>query len=196
MTALGSLAVIHIDSKVDALLERTSQLNDRVLVLEEEPPVVNVFIETPKEEKPKSKLSIEPTKERIAYKKVDVFCLAKNIYHEARGEPLEGKYAVAQVTLNRMKNPKYPATVCEVVMDDFQFSWANNRKNRWTHPSGAEWEEAKEISLKVLEKGYRLRGLEKANYYHADYVDPAWKNPKAILAQVGDHIFYSKARQK
>lgn len=198
MTTLGAAAVGYMDAKVDKLLMETSRLTDRVLVIEEEPRVVNVFIEAPKEEpkveKPKTKLSIEPTGERVAYKKIDVFCMAKNIFHEARGEPTKGKYAVAQVTLNRMKNPKYPTTVCDVVMDPYQFSWANDRSVRWKHPRGAEWEEAKEISLKVLEQGYRVRGLESANYYHADYVDPNWKKPEAKLAKVGAHIFYSKAR--
>lgn len=194
MTVLGTLAVVHLDNKVNTLLEQTSKLTDRVLILEEEPAVVNVFVENPKPQPQKQSLSIEKTQERITYTKLDMFCMAKNIYHEARGEPMKGKYAVAQVTLNRMKNPKYPSTVCDVVMDPFQFSWANDRKQRWTHPRGAEWEEAKRISEKVLQGGYRVRGLESANYYHADYVDPNWKKPEAKLAKVGAHIFYSKAR--
>ena len=50
-------------------------------------------------------------------------CLALNIYHEARSEPLYSQVAVAQVTLNRVSNPNYPSTVCGVVTQKGQFSW-------------------------------------------------------------------------
>lgn len=139
-------------------------------------------------------LKVVKTKETVEFAKLDVFCMAKNIFHEAGVEDELGKYAVAQVTLNRMANPKYPKTVCDVVMDPFQFSWANDRKIRWTRPKGASWNESLRIAEKVLIKGYRVQGLEQANYYHADYVAPRWKKPEAKIAQVGTHIFYASAR--
>lgn len=139
-------------------------------------------------------LEVIKTRQSVDYVKLDVFCLAKNIFHEAGVEDQLGKYAVAQVTLNRMKNPKYPKTVCEVVMDPFQFSWANDRKIRWTRPKGSSWNESVKIAENVLIKGYRVKGLEKANYYHADYVNPRWKKPEAKIAKVGTHIFYASAR--
>jgi spore germination cell wall hydrolase CwlJ-like protein len=139
-------------------------------------------------------LEVIKTRQSVDYVKLDVFCLAKNIFHEAGVEDQLGKYAVAQVTLNRMKNPKYPKTVCEVVMDPFQFSWANDRKIRWTRPKGSSWYESVKIAENVLIKGYRVKGLEKANYYHADYVNPRWKKPEAKIAKVGTHIFYASAR--
>lgn len=191
MTVLSGLAVYHLNSEVDELLDRTSRIEDRVLVIEETPQVV--IVESPKPA-PRLQLQIQRTNQRIAYKKIDVFCLAKNIFHEAGVEDRMGKYAVAQVTLNRIKNPKYPDTVCDVVMDRFQFSWANDRSIRWTHPKGKTWEESKQIALKVLAEGYRVRGLETANYYHADYVKPNWKKPEAKIAKIGTHIFYASAR--
>lgn len=139
-------------------------------------------------------LEVIKTRQSVDYVKLDVFCLAKNIFHEAGIEDELGKYAVAQVTLNRMKNPKYPKTVCEVVMDPFQFSWANDRKIRWTRPKGSSWNESVKIAENVLIHGYRVKGLEKANYYHADYVNPRWKKPEAKIAKVGTHIFYASAR--
>ena len=139
-------------------------------------------------------LEVIKTRQSVDYVKLDVFCLAKNIFHEAGVEDQLGKYAVAQVTLNRMKNPKYPKTVCEVVMDPFQFSWANDRKIRWTRPKGSSWNESVKIAERVLIDGYRVKGLEKANYYHADYVNPRWKKPEAKIAKVGTHIFYASAR--
>src|SRR5271167_713382 len=45
----------------------------------------------------------------------DLECLAENVYFEARGEPLEGQYAVAEVTLNRTWAQNFPHTICEVV---------------------------------------------------------------------------------
>jgi spore germination cell wall hydrolase CwlJ-like protein len=57
----------------------------------------------------------------------DVECLAKNIYFEARGEPLIGKLSVGFVTLNRVKSKQFPNTICEVVKqrrkNTCQFSW-------------------------------------------------------------------------
>ncbi len=54
-------------------------------------------------------------------------CLARNIYFESRGEPLEGQYAVAYVTLNRVLDSRWPDTICEVVYEPNQFSWTTNR---------------------------------------------------------------------
>lgn len=191
LTVLSSLAVLHLNGEVNDLLDRTAQIEDRVLVIEETPQVV--IVAQPKPEH-RPQLQIHRTNQRIAYKKIDVFCMAKNIFHEAGVEDKMGKYAVAQVTLNRIRNPKYPSTVCDVVMDRKQFSWANDRSIRWTHPKGKTWEESKQIALKVLEDGYRVKGLERANYYHADYVKPFWKKPEAKIAQIGQHIFYAQAR--
>jgi len=143
---------------------------------------------------PRKRLEIVRTNGRVNYTKLDVFCLAKNIFHEAGVENDLGKYAVAQVTLNRMRNPKYPSTVCEVVMDPYQFSWANDRSIRWTRPKGRIWEQSLQAAENVLIRGYRVRGLEQANYYHADYVSPRWRNPEAKIAKVGTHIFYASAR--
>jgi spore germination cell wall hydrolase CwlJ-like protein len=138
-------------------------------------------------------LELVKTNKKISYKKLDIFCLAKNIYHEARGESLIGRYAVAQVTLNRMHHNSYPDTLCDVVMDRFQFSWANDRKIRWTHPKGQLWNESIEIAEDVILRGKRVNGLENALFYHADYVRPKWKNPEAKIAQIGTHIFYASA---
>lgn len=139
-------------------------------------------------------LEVVKTNKKISYEKLDIFCLAKNIYHEARNENLVGKYAVAQVTLNRMNNVNYPDTVCKVVMDPYQFSWANNRKIRWTRPKGAAWDEAIDIAEDVILRGKRVAGLEHALFYHANYVRPSWRDPGSKIAQIGTHIFYASAK--
>ena len=44
-----------------------------------------------------------------------LLCLAKNIYYEAGLEGRDGMLAVAQVTVNRTQNDKFPDTICGVV---------------------------------------------------------------------------------
>jgi spore germination cell wall hydrolase CwlJ-like protein len=127
----------------------------------------------------------------LVYEDIDVFCLAKNIFHEAGIEPDIGKYAVAQVTLNRVASHKYPNTVCKVVLDRYQFSWANRRSTHWTHPKGPNWDQSYKIAQQVMASGYRVKGLENAKYYHADYVNPHWSRKMTHVATVGTHIFYT-----
>src|SRR6056300_234304 len=47
----------------------------------------------------------------------ELYCLAQNIYFEAKSEPLAGQYAVADVVLNRVQDTRYPNTICEVVKE-------------------------------------------------------------------------------
>ena len=56
----------------------------------------------------------------------EIYCGAQNVYHESRGEPDLGMVAVAQVVSNRIKSPRFPDTVCEVVYQHKQFSWVND----------------------------------------------------------------------
>jgi spore germination cell wall hydrolase CwlJ-like protein len=141
-----------------------------------------------------SAIQVEQTNRTVDHEDLDIFCLAKNIFHEAGIENELGMFAVAQVTINRVRNANYPNTICDVVMQPSQFSWANNRDRRWTHPTGPKWELSKQIARKVIKEGYRVPALQAAVFYHADYVSPRWKDPNAVIAQVGTHIFYTTAR--
>lgn len=141
-----------------------------------------------------SELYIVHTNDVLDFKEVDRFCLAKNIYHEARSEDLLGQLAVAQVTLNRVESPNYPNDICGVVMQPWQFSWANDRSIRWTHPKHRLWEASKALANQFLDNGVRVRGLETALFYHADYVDPSWRDDEYFVAQVGAHLFYENAK--
>lgn len=134
------------------------------------------------------------TKEKVAYKPVDFYCLAKNIYHEAGYESDLGKYAVAQVTINRLQDERWPKTICEVVMEPFQFSWTINANNRWYTPKGDAWIRSKQIAYEVLEKGVRIKTLENAYFFHADYVKPVWRSGRDRIAQIDRHIFYTATR--
>ena len=128
-------------------------------------------------------LQIVKTEDDVRYSKQDLFCMAKNIYHEAG-------YAVAQVTINRMKSPQYKDTVCSVVFEPYQFSWANYHGRRWTTPRGENWQEAKRIARDVLENGKRIHGLDDALFYHATYVRPSWSRKFDRVTRIGLHIFY------
>lgn len=124
-----------------------------------------------------------------------VQCLAKNIYHEARGESYEGKLAVAQVTMNRTKSEKYPSDVCEVVYQRTkrvcQFSWTCTGNNMIT--DSEMWENSLEIARKAFTQVNLHETLANANalFYHANYVRPGWKK-SGIVAQIGRHIFYTR----
>ena len=45
------------------------------------------------------------------------FCLAKNVYFEARNQPLAGQLAVVSVTINRVNDKRFPNTICGVVYE-------------------------------------------------------------------------------
>jgi N-acetylmuramoyl-L-alanine amidase len=123
-------------------------------------------------------------------------CLAENIYHEARGESLEGQYAIAEVTMNRLASPYYPDTVCEVVHDT---RWDRLRRRlvahfSWTafgvkEPSGPAWDQAMKVAETVYD-GHAMSVVPGALFYHATYVRPYWASSKKVVAKIGNHIFY------
>lgn len=126
----------------------------------------------------------------------EVSCLAENIYYEAASEPYEGKLAVAQVTLNRVKSGSFPASVCGVVKQKnningrviCQFSWVCTKVYAIRDPY--KWEESLLVARKALTTPVAHDMLKRSNamYYHADYVNPGW--PKRRITQIGRHIFY------
>jgi len=123
-------------------------------------------------------------------------CLALNIYYEARGSNLADKAAVADVVLNRVKDTRYPNTVCDVVHDgykkgrrDCQFSWYCDGKS--DNPQDDDrWAEAQMIAWGMLEWD-KYRGItEGATHYHATYVSPRWAKSLHLVGRIGAHIFY------
>lgn len=121
-------------------------------------------------------------------RKADIHCLAKNIYHEARGEPLDGQIAVAQVTLNRVASGSFQNTVCGVVYAERQFSWTLNKRLKVTDVKA--WEASVDIAEAVLTKSVPLPNF-KALYFHTKQVKPRWNRNKRVVAVIGNHIFYS-----
>jgi spore germination cell wall hydrolase CwlJ-like protein len=123
-------------------------------------------------------------------------CMTKNIYWEAASEPAEGKIAVAQVVMNRVDDPDFPNTVCEVVYQRdviysrvvCQFSWYCMPGFTDRRINTAAWQESEIAAKKVMLEGFRLPSLDTALYYHADYVNPQWRLDR--ITQIGRHIFY------
>lgn len=120
--------------------------------------------------------------------KADIHCLAKNIYYEARGEPLEGQIAVAQVTLNRVRSPQFHSTVCGVVYAYKQFSWTLDKDRRIRDRKA--WSDAVDLAAAVLTKSIHLPHFP-ALYFHTPQVNPRWNRGKRVVARIGNHIFYS-----
>lgn len=122
-------------------------------------------------------------------------CLAEGIYFEARGESVKGQAAVAQVILNRVRNPHYPDTICGVVYQNedwrnrCQFSFACDRiPDIVTSPR--HWKIAKEIAMAVTAGKIWFKDVGSATHYHATYVRPAWGPTMKRVEKIGKHIFY------
>lgn len=131
------------------------------------------------------------TRERIQWSNTDLKCLAENIFYEAGVEPVEGKYAVAQVTLNRLRTGRWGKTICAVVHSPSQFSWTKIKDRK--SPAGPLWAQSQQVARNVLMGGIRVKPLESALMYHADYVKPKWRDPNQYITKVGQHIFYRRA---
>jgi spore germination cell wall hydrolase CwlJ-like protein len=121
-------------------------------------------------------------------------CLTQAIYYEAAREPEEGQRGVAQVVLNRMRHPAYPASVCAVVYQGAerptgcQFSFTCDGSLA-RGPMRGYWDRARKVAGEAL-KGYVHAPVGNATHYHADYVMPYWAPTLVKNAVIGSHIFY------
>lgn len=113
----------------------------------------------------------------------DTKCLARAVYFEARGEPLEGQLAVAQVILNRVASGRYAASVCGVIDQPGQFSFAHERAPR----TGSDWRTAEAIARIAIANSWEPM-VPRAVSFHASRVAPSWGMER--VAQIGHHIFY------
>ena len=117
-------------------------------------------------------------------------CLALNIYHEARGESLEGQAAVAHVTINRVNHEWFPNSICQVVYQSSQFSWVHQRRNHTPQDTEA-WNRALLIANSFIEGEFSsFDPTEGATFYHAVHVNPPWNNQMELIDTVGVHEFY------
>ncbi|WP_300974078.1 cell wall hydrolase [Sphingomonas sp. LHG3406-1] len=131
--------------------------------------------------------------ESATYKRA-LQCLSEAIYYEAARESEEGQRAVAQVVLNRMRHPAYPATVCGVVYQGAerttgcQFSFTCDGSLARA-PMRGYWDRARRVADEAL-KGHVAAPVGNATHYHANYVLPYWAPTLVKNAVIGAHIFY------
>jgi len=127
-------------------------------------------------------------------------CLAENVYFEARGQGQAGWVAVAQVTLNRVQDTRFPNTICEVVKQGLTYESGHPIKNKCQFSWYCDGKSDKVKNLKVYSEINELINyvLDQklfdftggATHYHADYVRPDWAKTKTKTIEIEDHIFY------
>lgn len=123
-----------------------------------------------------------------------VECLAKAVYHEARGESTTGQIAVAYSVINRKDDRRFPNTACEVVFQPAQYSDIEKA----TFPSeGKEWEQSYRIAKQV----YGNQVSDPTNgakwYYNPKKVKPYWKKyAEGKIVNIGNHKFIENVRNK
>jgi spore germination cell wall hydrolase CwlJ-like protein len=145
---------------------------------------------------------------KVSYKSLDretqkqVTCLADNIYFEAAHEPLDGKKAVAFVTINRVLTGNYKDDICGVVYQKTggtcQFSWYCDAKftsKTLTIRDTLLYNEIREIAINMLINFEHYEDVTGgATFYHADYVNPGWNLQR--VTKIGRHIFYRSKKDQ
>jgi len=119
--------------------------------------------------------------------KQEVSCLATAIYHESRGESLQGQIAVAQVIANRTKSKHYPSSYCKVVYQKAQFTNVRYVKPRY---HSRAWSKAMRISINTIQHKLKDPTHGALWYYAHNKIDaPYWIINKRITARIGNHTF-------
>ena len=121
-------------------------------------------------------------------------CLTSAIYYEAGQESREGQQGVAQVVLNRVRHPAFPASVCGVVYQgstrstgcQFTFTCDGSLARA---PERSAWNRARDVAKAAL-AGMVQPAVGNATHYHANYVAPYWAPTLAKTAAIGAHLFY------
>ena len=126
-------------------------------------------------------------------------CLAEALYFEARGEPAEGQFAVAEVILNRVDSPKFPNSICKVVNQGTgrkyacQFSYTCDGKFERI-ANMAVYDQLVAVAWAMIDGGMRqLSGG--ATYYHTTSVQPSWARRFEHTATIGIHKFYKPGKR-
>tara|TARA_R100001594_G_scaffold1044_2_gene4279 strand:- start:1662 stop:2144 length:483 start_codon:yes stop_codon:yes gene_type:complete len=130
------------------------------------------------------------------------YCLAEAVYFEARGEGWKGMLAVGVVIQNRVRDTRYPSTICEVVRQGYyknglpikhkcQFSYYCDGKPE-TVSEQIAWQNAQSIAEMLLSTKVQVEGLENSTHYHAVWVQPSWSKQLSRSKKFGNHVFYSR----
>ena len=125
-----------------------------------------------------------------------LLCLSLNIYHEARSEPIEGQFAVAQVTLNRAEGDE--KNVCREVLKPRQFSWTSSMvKGKSLLSNGKPldrqaWMRAQALAKLALSGKVKNSIQDVCFYHHVSKVKPKWSYAMTRVKDIGQHRFYKR----
>ena len=139
--------------------------------------------------------------------RVETQCLAMNVYHESRNQGTAGQIAVAHVTINRVKDHRFPNTFCGVVYQGLhrpswkgtgemipvrhkcQFSWYCDGKS--DQPKDVkDYDKATDVAIQVY-SGTIPDVTEGSLWYHATYIRrPFWAYSMKEMVKINEHIFY------
>ena len=142
----------------------------------------------------------------------EAYCLAKNVYYEARGENIQGQFAVAAVTLNRVKDPRYPDTICEVVKQvavakdkkriSCAFSWychsdkkdkevdLRKRDGSIDQIAVDKFQVATFVAIATLSGAVKDNTRGATHFHNPEQSDPSWKYTLRKTVSLGNHDFY------
>jgi spore germination cell wall hydrolase CwlJ-like protein len=118
------------------------------------------------------------------FTKTAMLCLALNAYFEARGEGSEGIHAVTHVVMNRVESPRWPDDICEVVFQDWQFSWTMME----SYP--VDEKKLLDVYVHVVDAVMLPDSTRGATHYHNGDVFPEWAAIYPVTERVGGHTFY------
>ncbi|WP_265587471.1 cell wall hydrolase [Sphingomicrobium arenosum] len=114
-------------------------------------------------------------------------CLARAVYFETRGEPLDGQLAVAEVILNRADHHRFPNSYCAVVKQHRQFSFVRGGRIPQPNRDSRAWRTAVAVA-RIADAGHAETAMGDALFFHANYVRPKWRLKR--MGAIGNHIFY------
>lgn len=151
------------------------------------------------ENKMQKKVSVHDEQKEY-YKQLEIDVMARTIFGEARGEPLEGQEAVACVILNRVKIAQIKGrywwgnNIIGVCQKPYQFScWNKNDPSYKRLTSVTEKDKNFQAALRIAKDAVEENlwdCTDGATHYHADYVDPFWTKGEKPIKKIGRHIFY------
>ena len=118
----------------------------------------------------------------------DCKLLTELIVYEARSEPLEGKRLVAKTVLNRVEHKSWPDTIKGVIYEPKQFSYIEDMHKQRT-PTDGDWLEASSVAFNLLHGYVEVEG--DMTFYHERSIKPFWVKHKEMIADVGNHKFYT-----
>ena len=118
--------------------------------------------------------------------KVEITCLTRNAYFEARNQGEKGILATVFVVLNRTKDSRFPSTPCKVIHQPKQFSWIGKGKVVKDHKTYKEVE----VLVKEVLDGKHKDITRGSTHFHTTKVKPSWCKKMTKTVKIKDHVFY------